>query len=123
MTSVTDSINKLTGAYGGSDKTSPSFLRPEHVKYNTPLKAKNLGQVDNLAQTLTGSVGSEGGTNTLYFKVTTNGESDLRITKNVLNKFEDKYLSIGILDSDYNPLPINSSGFTYFNEVVHTIPM
>ena len=123
MTSVTDSINKLTGAYGGSDKTSPSFLRPEHVKYNTPLKAKNLGQVDNLAQTLTGSVGSEGGTNTLYFKVTTNGESDLRITKNVLNKFEDKYLSIGILDSDYNPLPINSSGFTYFNEVVNTIPI
>lgn len=123
MTSVTDSINKLTGAYGGSDKSSPSFLRPERVKYNSPAKAKDLGTVDNLATTLTGSVGSEHGANTLYFKVVTNGESDLKITKNILNKFEDKYLAVGILDSEYKPLQLDENGFTHFNEIVNTIPL
>ena len=123
MTSVTDSINTLTGAYGGSDKSSPSFLRPERVKYNTPAKAKNLGTVDNLATTITGSVGSEHGANTLYFKVVTNGESDLKITKNILNKFEDKYLAIGILNGDYDQMQIDTNGFTHFNEIVNTIPL
>ena len=123
MASVTDSINKLTGAYGGSDKSSPSFLRPERVKYNTPAKAKNLGTVDNLLSVVTGSLGSQDGANTLYFKVTTNGDSDLKVTKNVLNKYEDKYLAVGILDSNYNPLQLNSSGFTHFNEILSTVPL
>ena len=78
MTSLTGSTINIKQSYGGSDKSSPSFLRPEHVKYNTPAKAKNLGVVFNLNTTLTGTVGSEAGTNTLYFKVTTSGESDLR---------------------------------------------
>ena len=123
MTSVSDSINTLTGAYGGSDKSSPSFLRPEHVKYNSPAKAKELGTVDNLATTLTGSVGSEHGANTLYFKVVTNGDSDLKITKNILNKFEDKYLAIGVLNGDYDQMQIDENGFTYFNEIVNTVPI
>ena len=123
MTSVSDSINTLTGAYGGSDKSSPSFLRPEHVKYNSPAKAKELGTVDNLATTLTGSVGSEHGANTLYFKVVTNGESDLKITKNILNKFEDKYLAVGVLNGDYDQMPIDENGYTYFNEIVNTVPL
>jgi len=123
MTSVTDSINKLKGGYGGSDKSSPSFLRPERVKYNTPAKAKNLGTVDNLLSTVTGSLGAQDGAHTLYFKVTTNGESDLRVTKNILNKYEDKYLAVGILDGNYNPLQLNSSGFTHFNEILNTIPL
>ena len=87
MTSLTGSVNKIKQSYGGSDKSSPSFLRPEHVKYNTPAKAKNLGIVFNLNTTLTGTIGSEAGTNTLYFKVTTSGESDLRVLKNTLNSF------------------------------------
>jgi len=123
MTNVSSEIDKLKGSYGGSDKSSASFLRPEHVKYNTPAKAKNLGTVDNLSQTLTGSLGSQDGANTLYFKVVTNGDSDLKITKNVLNKYENNYLAIGLLDSSYNPLPLNSSGFTYFNEIVNTVPI
>jgi len=123
MTSVSDSINKLTGAYGGSDKSSPSFLRPARVKYNSPAKAKNLGQVDNLSQTLTGTLGSQDGASTLYFKVVTNGESDLKITKNILNKYEDKYLAVGILDSNYKPIQTDSTGFAHFNEIVNTIPL
>jgi hypothetical protein len=123
MTSVTDSLDKLRGSYGGSEKTSPSFLRPQHVKYNTPAKARKLGTVDNLAQTITGSLGSQDGANTLYFKVVTNGKSDLRITKNVLNKHEDKYLAVGILNSNYDPLQLNEYGFTHFNEIENTVPL
>jgi len=123
MTSVSDSIIKLTGAYGGSDKSSPSFLRPERVKYNSPAKAKNLGIVDNLATTITGSVGSEHGANTLYFKVETKGESDLKITKNILNEFEDKYLAVGVLDSQYKQLQLDANGFTHFNEIINTVPL
>ena len=92
MASVSDSIDKLKGAYGGSDKTSGSFLRPEHVKYNSFLKAKDLGSVVNLSTTITGNVGSEVGANTLYFKVTTLGESDLLLTKQSLHKHKDKYI-------------------------------
>ena len=122
MTSVTDSINKLTGAYGGSDKTSGSFLRPEHVKYNSFSKARDLGKVVNLNTTITGSVGSELGANTLYFKVTTLGESDLLLTKNFIHKYKDKYITVGILDSERKPVQRSIEGFGYENEILNTIP-
>ena len=53
-----DSISKIKGGYGGSDDTKPSFNRPEYVKYNTFAKARDLGEVDNLKVTLSGSIGS-----------------------------------------------------------------
>ena len=123
MSDVSSSIDKLKGSYGGSDKTSPSFLRPEFVKYNSPAKAKNFGSVGNLSTTVTGKLGSEDGANTLYFKVVTQGESDLRITKNSLNKHEDKYIAVGLLDGEYNQLPLNNLGFTFHNEIINTIPL
>jgi len=120
MAGVSSSINKLTGSYGGSDKSSPSFLRPERVKYHTPAKAKDLGIVFNLNTTLTGKIGSEAGTNTLYFKVTTQGESDLRILKNSLNKYTDQYISFGMLNEHLDQLPINNDGFAYKNDIHNT---
>ena len=122
MASVSDSIDKLKGAYGGSDKTSGSFLRPEHVKYNSFLKAKDLGSVVNLSTTITGNVGSEVGANTLYFKVTTLGESDLLLTKQSLHKHKDKYITVGLLDSERNPIQRTVGGFGYVNEILNTIP-
>jgi hypothetical protein len=123
VTSVTNSINKLTGAYGGSDKTSASFLRPEHVKYNSFSKARDLGTVVNLNTTITGTVGSEVGANTLYFKVTTLGESDLLLTKQNIHKHKDKYISVGLLDSDRKPIQRTTAGFGYLNEIINTIPI
>ena len=120
MTSLTGSINKIKNSYGGSDKSSPSFLRPEHVKYNNPSKAKNLGIVFNLNTTLTGQVGSEAGTNTLYFKVTTSGESDLRVIKNSLNKYTDQYISFGLLNEHLDQVSIGHNGFAYKNEIENT---
>ena len=123
LESVTDSLNKLKGSYGGSKKSSGSFMRPEHVKYNSLSKAKDLGQVVNLSTSITGTVGTQVGANTLFFKVTTVGESDLVIKKrSVGNKYKDQYISVGLLNSNADSIPLNLDGFGYINEITNTIP-
>ncbi len=122
--SVTDALNKLKGSYGGSSKSSGSFMRPEHVKYNSISKAKDLGTVVNLATSITGTVGTEVGANTLFFKVTTKGESDLVISKrSASNKYKDQYISVGLLNSDHDQIPLTPGGFAYTNEIINTIPV
>ena len=106
---VSSSINKLTGAYGGSEKSSASFLRKQHVKYNSLSKAKDFGRVVNLNTTVSGDVGGEVGAYTLYFKVTTDGESDLRVTKHSIQKYKDQYISIGLLDGNGKQIQRNIS--------------
>jgi hypothetical protein len=118
--SQTDQLNNLKGSYGGSDKTSGSFLRSDYVKYNTISKARDLGTVVNYNSTITGKVGSECGTNTVYFKLKTSGSADLLITRNSLNKYEDKYISVGILGSDHKPVPRTTAGYAYQNEITNT---
>ena len=120
MTSVTTALNKISDSYGGSSKTSPSFLRLEHVKFNSISKAKDLGSVDNLNVVITGNIGSESGTNTLYFKVLSQGTADIRITKNPINKHTDKYVSIGVLNENKKPIPLTGDGFAYRNDLVNT---
>ena len=120
MTSVTTALNKISDSYGGSSKTSPSFLRLDHVKFNSISKAKDLGSVDNLNVVITGTIGSESGTNTLYFKVVTEGQSDIRITSNPINKYTDKYLSLGVLDGNKKPMPLTGDGFAYRNDLINT---
>ena len=120
MTSVTTALNKISNSYGGSVKASPSFLRLDHVKFNSISKAKDLGSVDNLNTRITGHIGAEVGTNTIYFKVQSLGEADIRITKNLLNKHTDKYISIGVLNVDKKPMPLTGSGFAYKNDIINT---
>mgnify|MGYP001158294908 FL=1 len=119
-TSLTGQVNKIKNSYGGSNKTSPSFLRPEYVKFNSPSKAKDYGQVVNLATTITGSVGTEVGANTLYFKFTTSSPSDIKINKNTLNKYENQYISIGLLNSKKDSIQLTPGGFAYQNEIINT---
>lgn len=120
MTSVTTALNKISDSYGGSSKTSPSFLRLDHVKFNSVSKAKDLGSVDNLNVVITGTIGSESGTNTLYFKVISQGESDIRITRNPINKHTDKYVSLGVLNANKKPMPLTGDGFAYKNDLINT---
>ena len=120
LTSVSSSINKLTGAYGGSEKSSASFLRKQHVKYNSLSKAKDFGRVVNLQTTITGDIGGEAGSHTLFFKVTTDGESDIKISKNSIEKYKDQYISIGLLNGDGTPMPTTLNGFAYKNEILNT---
>jgi len=113
-----DSINKIKAGYGGSDKTSPSFLRPQHVSWNSPSKAKDLGTVNNLYLLVNGDIGSEVGTNSLFFKVKTSGKSDIQVVKNSISKYHDKEISVGILNEDLTPRPLTVDGYAYRNEVL-----
>ena len=115
-----ESISKIRGGYGGSDKTSPSFLRPQHVTWNSPLTARDLGTVDNLFLLVKGDIGGEVGTNTLFFKVKTTGKSDIQIVKNNISKYHDKNISVGILNEDLTPRPLTVDGYAYRNEVINT---
>jgi hypothetical protein len=69
---------------------------------------------------INGSIGSQTGTNTLFFKVETNGAAGLQSVIVAGNPYEDQYLSTGILDSDRRPLPLTELGTAYLNDVVGT---
>ena len=121
MATQTEEINSLYASYSGSSSpTQPSFLRPGFVKHNSVSKSRDLGRVDNLSVVINGSIGSQTGTNTLFFKVETNGAAGLQSVIVAGNPYEDQYLSTGILDSDRRPLPLTELGTAYLNDVVGT---
>ena len=105
---------------GGSDPSYPTFLRPKFVKHNSVAKSRDLGSVNNFYGSFTGEIGGEAGTNTLYFKITTLGTADLRILQNPVNRYTDKQISVGILNSDRKPIQVNDFGFAYANELENT---
>ncbi len=120
LSNQSDAINKIKGGYGGSDNTKASFNQPKYVKYNTFAKARDLGAVDNLNATLTGSIGTESGANTHYYKVECTASSDIKILRNSIAKNTDKYISVGLLDQNRKPVQLNDYGFGYKNEVINT---
>ena len=103
----------LRRSYGGSDNTSPSFLRPQYVRYNGLAKSRDFGVVDNLSVSLSGQLGSQTGASTLFFKVVTRGPSRLGIAKTPINPYTDRYLNVGLLDEFRNQVPLNHDGFGY----------
>lgn len=105
---------------GGSDPSYPTFIRPRYVRFNSVAKARDLGLINNIFTQFAGQIGTQVGTNTIFFKVTTTGPADLRIKKNSVNRFTDGYLSVGILDENRKPVPQTDTGFAYQNEVVNT---
>ena len=115
-----DSINRIRGGYGGSDTTKPSFNRPKYVKYNTFQKARDLGLISNIKATITGEIGSEAGANTHYYRFECVDSSDIRIYRNDIAKYTDKYISVGLLDKDRKSVQRNDYGFGYNNEILNT---
>ena len=107
-------------AYGGSDPSDPSFLRPKFVKYNSVSKSRDLGSVDNFFGTFAGDIGSEVGSPTLFFKMHVQGEAILRINKNASNRYTDKQISIGVLDSARKPVQIDPGGYAFINDNAST---
>jgi len=116
----TESIANIKAGYGGSVSSKPSFNRPGNTLYNTFLKAKDLGSVSNLKETISGEIGSETGSNTHYYKVDCIDSSDIRIFRNNISAQSDKHISIGLLDSERKPVQLNAYGFGYNNEVINT---
>ena len=111
---------KPASEYGGSDPSTPSALRPQFVKYNSVSKSRDLGSVDNFYGTFTGDIGSQVGSPTLFFKMHVQGEAILRINKNASNRYTDKQISIGILDSNRKQVQIDSSGIAFENDNIAT---
>jgi hypothetical protein len=98
--------------YGGSDPTTPFFLRPQYVKYNSLQKSKDLGLVENLSALLSGVAGSSVGSPTLYFKVQTRGPAKIRLAQRPVDRYSDHSISVGLLDADRNQIPLDEqSGF------------
>ena len=107
-------------AHGGSVSTDPSFLRPRFVQYNSVSKSRDLGLVNNFLGTFEGEIGAQAGTQTLFFKITTRGDANLKIVQNPVNRFTDKQISIGILDANRKQIGINEFGFGFNNEITTT---
>jgi hypothetical protein len=105
---------------GGSDPSYPTFLRPAFVQHNSVSKSRDLGAVNNFYGSFSGEIGGETGTHTLFFKITTLGTADLRILKNNVNRYTDKQISVGILNSERKPCQLNDFGFSYANEIENT---
>ena len=106
--------------HGGSDPSYQSFLRPRFTKYNSVSKSRDLGRISNFFGTFTGEIGAESGSQTLFFKMQTIGSASLRITKNTSNRYTDKQISIGILDSNRKQVQITDQGFAFENDIVNT---
>ena len=105
---------------GGSDRSNPSFLRPQQVFFNSVSKSRDLGAVNNFLGEFTGEIGAETGTQTLFFKVKILGPADLFIQKKPVNRYTDKQISIGILDANRKQIQVNDFGFAYLNEIENT---
>jgi hypothetical protein len=104
-------------SYGGSDSTLPSFLRPYYVKYNSVGKSKDLGATDILVADLSGELGGEAGGNTLFFKVVLPRRVELSVRKRASGASTDRFVSVGVLDGDRKPVPIDVEGYATTTDI------
>ena len=111
----------LRASYGGSDPTLPSFLRPYYVKYNAVNKSRDLGETEILIADFSGQIGSQAGSNTLFFKVHLLRDLDLRVVKHGTGSVTDQYISVGILDANRKPVPMTEAGYGYLNDIHNTV--
>lgn len=109
-----------TQTYGGSDSTLPSFLRPYYVQYNSVSKSRDLGETDILVADLSGEIGTQAGSNTLYFKVVLPRSVELSVRKRSSGASTDHFISVGILDSDRRPIQTDPDGYGFLNDVHNT---
>lgn len=101
-------------AYGGSDNTASSFIRPQYAQYNSLTKSRDFGKLDNFGANLTGVVGSQTGRSTLFFRLETTAAAKIGIKKRMDNPINDRTISVGVLDADHNPMPLGEDGFSFF---------
>lgn len=116
----TQDYETLRTSYGGSDLTAPSFIRSYYVKYNSIAKSKDLGAVESLVADISGTVGSQAGSNTLFFKFELLSPADVRVQTRSTGEFTDRYLSLGLLDSERRPVQVDADGFGFINDIHNT---
>lgn len=98
-------------SYGGSDRAAPSLNRMQYVKANSIAKARDLGPVLFLDLTVSGELGTQLGSNTVFIKASTSQVSRLGLANLNTNPYEAKYISLGVLGPDLKPLQRGASGF------------
>jgi hypothetical protein len=116
----TAAYEALRTSYGGSDPTLPSFLRPFYVKYNSVSKSRDLGETDILVADLSGEVGSQTGASTLFFKVVLPRSVELSVRKRSSGASTDRFISVGILDSDRRPVQLDNEGYGFLSDIHNT---
>lgn len=116
----TQDYERLRTSYGGSEPTAPSFLRSSYVKHNSISKSKDLGAVETLIADISGSIGSQAGSNTLYFKFELLSPADVRVQVRSTGEYTDRYLSTGLLDSELKPVQVDPEGFGFINDIHNT---
>lgn len=118
--SQSETYEAIRTSYGGSDVTSPSFLRPYYVQYNAVTKAKDLGRTEILIADVEGTVGGHSGTNTIYVKVELARDLELRVRKRATGATTDRLVRVGVLDGDRRPLPLTEDGYAFLNDIHNT---
>jgi hypothetical protein len=98
-------------SYAAPASTDPSFNRPRYVRQNTLSKARDLGVQEDLLIIATGTLGTESGTNTLFYKVRIENPSKLGIRTPFLTTQQRRWITVGILDANRKPIPLDKQGF------------
>jgi hypothetical protein len=102
---------EIRRAYTPGGETNPSFLRYEYVTYNSVSKSRNLGIQENLLAVVRGSIGSQAGAGTLYFKVRLMEPCRLGVRLINLSAQAARWISVGLLDEERKPIEVNEQGF------------
>lgn len=116
----TQAYEEIRTSYGGSDPTLPSFLRPQYIQYNSITKSRDLGPLESIVVDVSGAVGSQAGSNTLYFKVELLDAADIQILKRSTGNFTDRFISVGLLNGERKPVALDSAGFGSLNDIHNT---
>lgn len=114
------SFEDIRKSYGGSDPTYPSSLRSYYVKHNSLSKSRDIGAVESLVTDISGSIGSQAGTNTLFFKFELLSPADVRIQIRSSGSSTDRFLTFGLLDASRKSIQLDAQGFGFANDVHNT---
>ena len=96
----------FTDVYGGSDATAPSFNKPRYIRggsLNTPI---SLGVVPGNGLRVTGTIGAESGTQTLFFLFRAAEPRRIALQRVPLNPYTDQYITLGLRGPDGNAIPL-----------------
>lgn len=105
---------------GGSDSTTPSFNNPEYVRFDSIHDSKDLGDWSSLKADLTGVIGAEAGTQTLFFKFRLSDPGPIRLQLTPTSKWTDRFLQLALLDADQRTIPLDANGFARLNDISNT---
>lgn len=83
-------------AYGGSDDTYASFNRTRYTVRATRENPQYLGEHSNADISVSGVIGAESGSQTLFFRLEIAEEARLEIRRVRVNRYTDQYISFNL---------------------------